>query len=178
MVALSDSCALQQGRLTCQTWTDFASNQALKGNLLALAGAAAGACYVMIGRRLRAKVSLLSYIFVVYSMAAVVLLIVMFASGASPFGYSPLTYLWFVLLALVPQLIGHTTFNWALGYLSAAFVAITLLGEPIGTTFLAYLILNEVPGVLKISGAMLIFIGIVIASRSSQVEVDQQAALE
>lgn len=102
----------------------------------------------------------------------------MFASGASPFGYSPLIYLWFTLLALVPQLIGHTTFNWALEYLSAAIVAITLLGEPIGTTILAYLILEETPSLLKIAGAALIFIGIVIASRSNQEEVEQQAVLE
>lgn len=178
IVALSDTCGWHGIRLSCQSWLEFSGSQALKGNLLALAGAAAGACYVMIGRRLRAKVSLLSYIFVVYGMAAIVLVIVMFTSGASPFGYSPTIYLWFVLLALVPQLIGHTTFNWALGYLSAAFVAITLLGEPIGTTILAYLILDETPGLLKIAGAALIFLGIVIASRSSQEEVEQQAALE
>lgn len=178
VVALSDVCTWQPGGFSCPSWNEFTGNEALKGNLLALAGAAAGGCYVMIGRRLRAKVSLLSYIFVVYGMAAIVLVVVMLASGASPFGYSPLIYLWFLLLALVPQLIGHTTFNWALGYLSAAFVAITLLGEPVGTTILAYLILHETPGFLKISGAFLIFIGIVVASRSSQAEVGQQAALE
>jgi drug/metabolite transporter (DMT)-like permease len=178
VVALSDVCAWQPGGFACPGWSGFAGSQVMKGNLLALAGAAAGACYVIIGRRLRAKVSLLSYIFVVYGMAAIVLVAVMLASGASPFGYSPITYLWFVLLALVPQLIGHTTFNWALGYLSAAFVAITLLGEPVGTTVLAYLILDEIPGFLKISGAVLIFVGIVVASRSSQEVVEQQAALE
>lgn len=73
IVALSDTCSWQGIRLVCQSWLEFSGSQALKGNLLALAGAAAGACYVMIGRRLRAKVSLLSYIFVVYGMAAIVL---------------------------------------------------------------------------------------------------------
>lgn len=168
IVALSDSCSWQNYQLACPSLATFRGDKALLGNLLALAGAAAGACYVMIGRRLRARVSLLSYIFIVYGMAAVVLVGLMFASGASPLGYAPATYLWFILLAVVPQLIGHTTFNWALGYLSAAFVSITLLGEPIGSTILAYLILDEVPGLLKISGAALILGGILVASRSEQ----------
>jgi drug/metabolite transporter (DMT)-like permease len=50
-------------------------------------------------------------------------------------------------LALVPQLLGHSSFNWALGYLSAAFVSVTLLGEPIGSTILAYTLLEEFPAV-------------------------------
>jgi drug/metabolite transporter (DMT)-like permease len=69
------------------------------------------------------------------------------------------------LLALVPQLLGHSTFNWALGYLSAAYVSITLLGEPIGSTILAYFLLGEKPTTVKIIGAILILFGIYTASR-------------
>jgi drug/metabolite transporter (DMT)-like permease len=94
----------------------------------------------------------------------------MFSAGLKPFGYPPQTYLWLILLALVPQLLGHTTFNWALGYLSAAFVAITLLGEPIGSTLLAYLILQEKPTLLKAMGGILILAGIYIASKSEAVK--------
>ena len=77
-----------------------------------------------------------------------------------------LPYIWLILLALVPQLFGHSSFNWALGYLSAAFVSITLLGEPIGSAVLAYILLEETPTLLKIFGAILILAGIYIASRS------------
>jgi drug/metabolite transporter (DMT)-like permease len=69
------------------------------------------------------------------------------------------------LLALIPQLLGHSTFNWALGYLSAAYVSITLLGEPIGSTILAYFLLGEKPTTVKIIGAILILFGIYTASR-------------
>jgi drug/metabolite transporter (DMT)-like permease len=65
----------------------------------------------------------------------------------------------------VPQLIGHSIFNWALAYLPASFVAVTLLGEPIGSTILAFLLLNEAPTFLNLIGAILILIGIVLASR-------------
>jgi drug/metabolite transporter (DMT)-like permease len=68
------------------------------------------------------------------------------------------------LLALVPQLFGHSTFNWALRYLSAAYVSITLLGEPIGSAILAYFILDEIPSGLMVFGAILILVGIFIAS--------------
>lgn len=174
-VAISDTCNWQEMRLVCPSLSAFTGARSSLGNLLALAGAAAGACYVMLGRRLRTKMSLLSYIFVVYGMAAIVLVGFMFATGNSPFGFSAPTYLWFVLLALVPQLIGHTTFNWALGFLSAAFVSITLLGEPIGTTVLAYIFLHETPGVLKIFGAILILSGLLVASRSDPAPLQSSA---
>jgi len=81
------------------------------------------------------------------------------------FEYSPSTYLFLFLLALVPQLIGHTTFNWALKYLPASMVAITILGEPIGSTILAYLILGEGLTPWKVFGGTSIFVGILIALR-------------
>ena len=171
IVALNESCEVAAWRLSCTSMNSFLTGDALQGNVLALAGALSAAIYVIIGRKLRSKLSLLSYIFIVYGMAAVVLVAAMIYAGISLFNYSPQTYLWVLLLALIPQLIGHTTFNWALGYLSAAFVSITLLGEPIGSTILAYLILNEVPGILEIAGGLLILSGILIASRNENKSV-------
>jgi drug/metabolite transporter (DMT)-like permease len=166
IVGLSDVCGLSSTGLTCPSWAQMLHGRAFTGDLLALAGAVMAACYLMIGRSLRSRMSLLSYIFLVYGMAACVLIIAMFARGQSPFGYPPSTYLWFLLLAFIPQLIGHTTFNWSLRYLSAAYVSISLLGEPVGSTILAYLILRETPTALKVFGAILILIGIYVASRS------------
>ncbi len=164
IVALSDACTLQAGRFSCPGLGDSLGGRASLGNLMAIAGAIAAASYMTLGRRLRRGMSLVGYIFVVYSMAAVVLVVMMFSAGLSPFGYSPPIYLWLVLLALVPQLIGHSTFNWALGYLPAAFVSITLLGEPIGSTVLAYFLLGETPTAIKLGGALLILLGIYLAS--------------
>jgi drug/metabolite transporter (DMT)-like permease len=168
IVGVSDSCTWQGGNLVCPPLGEFVRGQAFLGDLLALAGAWMAAGYLIIGRRLRVGISLLSYIFVVYGMAAIVLLAIMFAAGQSPFGYPPSTYFWLLMLALVPQLLGHSTFNWALGYLPAAFVAITLLGEPIASTILAYVLLQEAPTALKVFGAILILIGIYVASRSDK----------
>ncbi len=163
-VALGDSCSFVGFGLSCPSWEVFAGQSALLGDFLALVGAWAAAGYFMIGRRLRAHTSLVTYIFLTYGMAAIVLVILMFAFGYSPWGYRPQTYLLFLLLALVPQLLGHSSFNWALRYLSAAFVSVTLLGEPVGSTLLAYLLLDEVPTLVSLFGAILILIGIAVAA--------------
>ena len=139
---------------------------ALLGDLLAFAGAVTVAGYLLIGRRLRAKLSLIPYIAVVYGTAAVVMLAMVLVTRERVVGYSPTTYLWFLLLALVPQLLGHSAFNWALAHLPATFVAVATLGEPIGSTILAYIILGEMPTPIKIVGAVLILAGIVVAAKT------------
>jgi drug/metabolite transporter (DMT)-like permease len=166
VVGLSEMCSLGAGGVSCLAPGVIFRGEAFLGDALALIGALMAALYMIIGRRLRGGFSLVSYIFIVYGMAAVVLVVIMLAAGYTGFGYPSEAYIWLLLLGLIPQLIGHSSFNWALGYLSAAFVAITLLGEPIASTILAYLLLNETPSGLEIFGAILILSGILIASHS------------
>ncbi len=176
LVGISDVCSLTSTGLVCPPFGDFVRGEAFLGDMLALTGAVMGAGYIIIGRQLRANISLTSYIFIVYGMAAVVLIFVMIIAGQSPFGFLPVTYLMILLLALVPQLLGHSSFNWALGYLSAAYVSITFLGEPVGSTILAYFILHESPGLFKIIGAILILIGILLASKRSPSQIQSDSA--
>jgi drug/metabolite transporter (DMT)-like permease len=138
------------------------SKEALMGDGLALLGALAASGYFLVGRKMRKNQDLLAYIFPVYSTAGLVLIVLSLFFRKPFFGYSSTTYLLFFLLAIVPQLIGHTTFNWALKYLPASMVAITILGEPIGSTILAYFILGEGLTIWKILGGISIFIGILI----------------
>lgn len=175
IVGLSDACTWQAGGLACPPLADFVRGQAFLGDLLALAGALMAAAYIIIGRSLRGQMSLIPYITLVYGMAALVLVAIMLLAGQSPFGYPPPAYLWFALLAAVPQLLGHSSFNWALRYLSAAYVSISLLGEPIGSTILAYFLLSETPTALKIFGAILILTGIYVASLSESRKIGPQA---
>jgi drug/metabolite transporter (DMT)-like permease len=146
----------------------------LFGDFLALAGAVAVSGYLLVGRKLRRHLSLLSYIFLVYTTAAVFLVAVCFAMGHTFSGYSQQTYLMFILLAIVPQIIGHSSYNWALKYLPATFVGVGTLGEPIGSTILAYFILNEVPTLAKIGGGALILMGIYLSSRAESVAESEE----
>jgi drug/metabolite transporter (DMT)-like permease len=141
------------------------SKEALMGDGLATLGAIAASGYLLVGRKMRKDQDLFSYIFPVYSTAGLILILFSLIFQKPFWGYSSSTYLYFFLLALVPQLIGHTTFNWALRYLPASMVAITILGEPIGSTMLAYFILGEGLTILKVVGGVLIFTGILIALR-------------
>ncbi|MFP4323049.1 MAG: DMT family transporter [Anaerolineales bacterium] len=138
---------------------------ALLGNGLAVLGAVAAALYFIIGRRLRAKLSIFVYIWLVYSAAAVCMLVVLGLQGAPVAQHSALGYVWLLALGLIPQLIGHSAFNYALGYLPAAFVSLVVLGEPIGSTILAVLVLGEVPSLPVLLGAAVILTGIAIGSR-------------
>ncbi|GAB4496822.1 MAG: DMT family transporter [Anaerolineales bacterium] len=164
IIGLADACVLENG-LVCPALGDILQGRAVWGNFLALAGAWAVTGYLIIGRKLRAGTSLVPYIFLVYGMAAITLVIIMFVSGSTPFGYKPSTYGWIFLLAAIPQLIGHTTYNWTLKYLTATMVAVTVLGEPIGSATLAYFFLNETPSLATIAGGVLILAGIFVTSR-------------
>ena len=163
-VGLSDSCALSAHGLACPSLATFVEGQAFMGDGLALLGAFFASGYILIGRRLRPGMSLQAYTFLVYGVAALTLLGIVAATGQRMAGFPWTTYLLFLALALIPQLVGHSTFNWALRYLSAAFVSIALLGEPLGSTALAYFILNEVPSAVKLGGLGLILAGILVAS--------------
>ena len=81
VVGISDSCNISAGRLSCPSLVNFMHGRAFLGDLLALCGAITGAGYLLIGRKLRSKMSLVSYISLVYGMAAIVLIIIMFSAG-------------------------------------------------------------------------------------------------
>ena len=164
LIGLSDACSWNDG-LRCPQLGRILQGPAMWGNFLALAGAWAVSGYIMIGRKVRAKISLIPYIFLVYGISAIALIVMMLAAGESARGYSPQTYGWIFLLALFPQLIGHSTYNWALRYLPASFVAVTTLAEPVGSAILAYLILDESPTRGVLIGGLLILIGIYLAAR-------------
>ncbi len=141
------------------------SSETLTGDGLALLGAVAASGYLLVGRKMRKDQALLSYIFPVYSTAGLTLILLALVFRESFWGYSSTTTLYLLLLALVPQLIGHTTFNWALRYLPASAVAVATLGEPVGSTLLAYFVLDEGLTVWKVIGGMSIFAGILVALR-------------
>jgi drug/metabolite transporter (DMT)-like permease len=164
IVALNDGVHVANGVITLPDVRVFLQDSSFLGNLLAFSGAVFIAGYLIIGRKLRASYSLATYATLVFGVAACVLLIAALLSGQRLTGYSASTYFWLLALAVIPQIFGHAVFNWALGFLSASFVSIALLGEPIGASVIAFFILNETPSILEVVGGGLILIGIYLAS--------------
>ena len=153
---------------------DFVSGgQALKGDLLALSGGVCAAVYLLLGRKLRRNLSLLAYIFVCYGSAAIILWAAVLMLGQPCTGFSGRTITAFWGMALIAQLIGHTSYNWALKWFSAGLIAVSLLGEPIVSAILAYILFAEGLTIEKIFGGILIMIAIYVAGISEAREKDR-----
>ena len=149
------------------SWGDLGQGRIqLVGDLLALAGAVFVAGYLMIGYRVRARRSLTTYIALVYTVAMLTVVIIVLITRQPMFGYSLNAYGWVLALALGPQIVGHSTLNWALRYLSATFVAIVTLAEPVGSGILAYILLREAITCSTAIGGTMVLAGIYIASRA------------
>ncbi len=146
---------------------DFALDaQALRGDALALAGAIFGAVYLTIGRHARNALGLAPYIGVVYPVAGLSLLAAAVFTGAPLVHFPAQTWLLFAALAGVPQLIGHSLFNWALKHTSAGLVSVAILGEPVFSTLLAIPILDERPGWVRAIGGTVVLVGVALAAVS------------
>lgn len=145
---------------------DSVGSAALLGNMLALAGAATFAIYVLTGRFSRTGgVGFLGYSIVAYSAGAAILLPTALISGAELWGYAGETWFWLVMLTLGPQILGHTVFNWALGYLDASMISGAVLAEPVVSSILAWLILSETPGTPTIIGGAVVISGLFLLIR-------------
>ena len=151
--------------LPAQQITTFGNNPLL-GSLLALIGAVAVAIYFVIGRKMRTSLSLVPYIWLVYGCAAIFLIIVVILTGTPVTGYSLKGYLWLVAMALVPQLIGHSSFNFALKYFPASYVGIAGQLEPVLSAILAFLLFTEIPASVQLIGSIIILSGVILASLS------------
>ena len=144
---------------------DFATGgPALFGDFLAVIGAICAAIYLLLGRNLRRNLSLLAYVVLCYGSAAVFLWLAVIALQLPVSGYDTQTVAAFWSMALVSQIIGHSSYNWALKWFTTGFIAVALLGEPIGSTIMAYLIFDEGLTWSKTIGGLFILSAIYIAA--------------
>jgi drug/metabolite transporter (DMT)-like permease len=145
------------------SWGDVGvSARAALGDALALAGAIAAAAYVLAGRDLRQRMTLLTYAGIVYTGAAALLGAAMLVTRTPFTGYPPDVWGLFVLMTLGPQLLGHTVFNYLLADVEASVVAISVTAEPVGASLLALAVFGEVPSVSAVAGGVLILGGIYV----------------
>ncbi len=143
---------------------DLAGGSApLLGDGLALVGALTGAGYFLLGRRAQhAGLSTNGYALVAYATAAIVLIPLPALLGSSYVAWPPMTWLWFALIALAPQLVGHGGLNWANRYIDPTLVATVVLLEPIGSGLLAWWLFTEIPGLGVLLGAPILLAGVAL----------------
>lgn len=143
-------------------------SDSLFGNALALIGSWCFSAYLMIGRRLRAGLTLALYVWLTYGIAALMLFAVAGGSGLPLGSFALAGWLALAGMALGPQLIGHTSYNWSLKHVSATFVAVVTLGEPIGGALMAWIFFDETLKPLQAVGFGLLLLGIYLAARGER----------
>lgn len=147
----------------------FRGSGHLYGDALAVGGAITAAGYVLAGRSIRQRLSLVPYVFVVYGVCTVTLFSVTASQGIPLRGYPPVEWVLFLAMALGPGLFGHTLVNWTLKHVESSVVSVSLLGEPVGSALLALAIFTEVPGVATVVGGSVVLLGIVVTARARQI---------
>ncbi len=187
------SAPLLGERLTRETWGGIAlaavgaaimvaqdiggDSGTLLGDFYAVLGAMFAAGYILAGRSVRsAGADWLPYVTIVDASAAMILLGLVGVGGKPLTGYSAETWACFLLLALVPQLIGHTALIRSLGYLPAAAVAVAILGEPVGATILGAIVLDETPTLLQAIGATFVLAGVYVGLRGERLMAERLVA--
>ncbi len=141
-------------------------NRPLLGNLLAVSAAITAAAYYTIGRRLRRTLGVWAYVGIVYFVALLTLVAIALPLGIALAPQPPRELAIFAGLAIGPMLIGHTGMNWALKYLPAYVVNLTVLGEPVGATLLGALIpsIRQIPTVNTLIGGAIVLGGVLVAA--------------
>ncbi len=148
------------------SWGDFnISREALFGDVLALIACALITGYLLFGQSVRKRVSLFPYTFVVYSISSVTLWIYVWVNGQSFYPYRPQDWIYFLLLAVFPTLLGHTLFNWSLKWVSTNVISMAILFEPVGAALLAFFILGETLKWTQIIGGLIVLSGLFLFSK-------------
>jgi len=141
----------------------------IEGNILAIIGGACAGLYILGGRKIRKNVSVISYAFIVYSIATIFLFFIVIFSQSSDYNIKTQDYAILILMAFVAGILGHTLYNWSLRYIRASVASVALLGEPIGSTLLAFLTpwISETPSVYTLFGGAIILTGIYLTSKKT-----------
>ncbi|MCU4975203.1 DMT family transporter [Halobacteria archaeon AArc-m2/3/4] len=151
------------------------SDTTLYGNSLAMLGAITVAGYVLAGRSIRQRVSLFPYVTVVYTACALTLAAIVGAQGHAFLGYPGREWLLFLAMAIGPGVLGHTIVNWVLKHLESVVVSVAWLGEPVGATVLAFVLLSEVPDAVTIGGGLVVLAGIYVTTVKRERQQDDTA---
>jgi drug/metabolite transporter (DMT)-like permease len=145
------------------------STMTLEGNILAMLGGIAAGVYILGGRKIRKTVSVGSYAIVVYGVGTIALLFICLFFNSPVYGFSLESYGIILLMAVVAGIFGHTLYNWTLEHVRASLASVSLLGEPIGSTLLAFAIpgISQIPSQYTILGGGIILAGIYLTARNT-----------
>lgn len=144
------------------------------GNSLAIVGAWGASFYFLLGRQAQQQdLGISSYVAIAYTVAALILLPIPLLTHTPYFGYSPNVYGYILLMAILPQLIGHTSLNWSIRWISPTVITLIILLEPVLASLLGYALFQEVPTIQVLIGSIILLAGVAIASKAEKHSRDE-----
>lgn len=143
------------------SWDDFDLQQpsALLGNFLSFLSVLAVVGYLFIGQSNVRGISHWVYSFIVFFVAGVTLHVYNIIIDTPIIGYEGKEWGIFLLLAIFPT-VAHVIFNYLLNFVNSSTISMSILGEPVGATFLAFFILNETITLLQLIGGLIVLFGV------------------
>lgn len=165
--AIGLGIAVGMSGLAIITLGDLGGGQ-VDGDIMALISGFFFSAYLLLGRVLRQRTHLITYVFVVFTSCALVLLFAAFVTGQVMWPLPVNELLIFLGLAVVSTIFGHLLFNFSLRYLRASVISVSYLGEPVGAILLAAFLLDEIPSVYVLVGGVMILVGILLTARTER----------
>jgi drug/metabolite transporter (DMT)-like permease len=149
------------------------------GNLLAIAGGALFAAYLIPIRSVSNTYPTTVIVGRTYSWAALVLVLLSIVLNQPPPPINdPLSWGGIVAMAIFPQMLGHTGMNASLRWFSSSTVAFSTLLEPVIAVMLAAMIFGETLSLPAVLGGLLILGALAVTLRLQPAEVQRQIAVE
>jgi len=130
------------------------------GDILAIISAICFAFYIMIARKHKGESNFIRYLTYIYGSASLFCAIYIVISGDLFWGYTTHSFIFITLLALGPQLLGHSSLNWASRHMEIYKVNLVLLLEPVLATLSGIIFLSEFPSPNFYFGAGLILLSL------------------
>ena len=142
------------------------------GNILALFGGIAAGFYILGGRKIRKSISLINYTFVIYSISTITLFFICITFSAPIYNVGIGDLQLIFVMAIISGIFGHTLYNWLLKYIKTSIISVALLGEPLGSTLLAYSIpwINQIPSIYTIIGGLIIIVGVYLTAKNKKIK--------
>lgn len=142
---------------------DSSYSNPILGDILALFGAVMSSLYIIFAAQAqRQGLNTRDYVAIVYSTAALFLFPLPLLYNTAYFGYTPLVYLYILLMAVMSQVIGHTSLNWSVRWISPTLLSLSLLFEPVVASSVGAIAFGEIPSLGLLLGGLIILLGIAV----------------
>ncbi len=149
--------------VTVICWSDLSFEPGhLLGDAAAVLCSVLFTVYFLLGKTLRRKLPTSVYVTVLYTIAAAISFATMSMMDIPTLGYSDQTWVCFLLMALIPTMIGHTSMNNAVRYISAGRISAATLTEPLLAGLVAYYAWDEAITIWTGLGYILISISVLV----------------